>query len=107
VLDGIKNLFPGSAKGLSGFFPRKSARPAGQEQHVDLGQGAFAVAPGNFLDDHCAAAAAVHSPHGVQEEDEKSPRRDELKAPLAELVVAGRRLVAARTDGSRAFARSY
>ncbi len=65
--------------------------------------------PATTINQHLAdyPAAAVHSPHGVQEEDEKSPQRDELKAPLAELVVAGRRLMAARTDGSRAFARSH
>jgi hypothetical protein len=62
---------------------------------------------GTGADHHCGATAAVHSPHGVQEEDEKSPERDEFKAPLAELVVAGRRLTAARTDGSRAFARTH
>jgi hypothetical protein len=38
VLDGVQNLIPGSAKCLRGFFPRKAARPAGQEQHVGLGQ---------------------------------------------------------------------
>ena len=52
-----------------------------------------------------AAATAVHTPHGVQEKDEKSPERDEFKAPLVELVVSkARRLKAAGTDGSRAFA---
>ena len=90
--------FPRSVKRLGGFLPRESARPTGEEQHIGLSQRAFAVAPGDFLDGHYAAAAAVDPPHGVQQEDEKSPQRDELKAPLGELVVAGRRLMRARTD---------
>jgi hypothetical protein len=65
TFDGVENLIPGSVKGLSGFFPRKATGPAGQEQHVGLGQRAFAVSPWDFLDDHCGAAATVHSPHGV------------------------------------------
>ena len=66
----------------------------------------FAVAPGNFLDDHGFAAAAIDAPHGVQEEDEEPPERDKLGAPLGELVVTGRRLMTARTDRGRTFARA-
>jgi len=54
--------------------------------------------PWNFFDGHNAAAATVDAPHGVQKEDEKSPQGYELKAPLGELVVAGRRQMAARAD---------
>src|SRR5262249_11000874 len=107
MLHGIENLIPRSAKRLGRFFPRKAARPAGQEEHVGFGQGAFAVAPGHFLDDHGGAAAAVHAPHGIQQENKKSPERNELKAPLSELVVTRGRLMAARTDGGRAPARPY
>jgi hypothetical protein len=65
VFDGIKNLFPGSAKRLGRFFPGKAARPAGQEEHVDFGQGVFAVAPGDFLHHHGAAATTVDAAHGI------------------------------------------
>src|SRR5215470_4826662 len=105
MFDGIENLIPRSAKSLSGFFPGEAARPASQEEHVGFGQGTFAVAPGHFFDHHGGAAAAVHAPHGVQQEDEKSPERNELKAPLGELIVAWSRLMAARTDRGRTPAR--
>ena len=71
-----------------------------------FGQGAFAVAPGNFLDGHHAAPAAIDATHGVQQEDEESPQRNELKTSFRELVVAGRRQMAARAYCDRTFARS-
>src|ERR1700687_2321517 len=98
MLDRIKNLFPGSAKRLSRFFPGQPARPAGQKEHVGFGQLTFAVTPWNFLDHHRLAAAAIDAAHGVQQEDEKSPERDELETPLGQSIISGRRLVAARTD---------
>ncbi len=55
----------------------------------------FAIAPGNLLDYYYAAVAAVDAPHGVQEEGEESPERDEIKTPFGELVVTGCRLMAA------------
>jgi hypothetical protein len=61
----------------------------------------------NFFDSHNAAAATVDAPHGVQKEDEKPPQGNELKAPFGELVVTGRRQVAARADCGRTFARSH
>jgi len=36
--------------------------------------------------------------HGVQKEDEKPPQGNELKVPFGELVVTGRRQMAARAD---------
>jgi hypothetical protein len=54
-----------------------------------------------------ATAAAVDAPHGVEQEDEESPQGNELKAPLRELVVASRGLMAARADSGRALARSH
>ena len=63
--------------------------------------------PGNFFDSHNAAAATVDPPHGVQKEDEKPPQGDKLKAPLGELVVTGRRQMAARVDCGRTLARSH
>ena len=70
-------------------------------------QRAFAIAPWNFFDGPDAAAAAVHAPHGVQKEDEKPPHRNELEPPFGELVVAGCRLMAARTNHGGALARSH
>src|SRR5689334_1141991 len=107
VFHRVENLLPGSAKRLRGFFPRKPSRPARQEQHVGFGQRAFAIAPGHLFDYDSFAASAVHAPHAIEEEDEKSPERNELKAPLRELVVTGRRLMAARTDRGRTLARSH
>jgi len=56
------------------------AAPNGLEEHVGSGQGAFAVAPGNFLDSQNATTATVDAPHGVQKEDKKPPQGNELKA---------------------------
>jgi hypothetical protein len=67
----------------------------------------LAVTPGNFFDGRLATAAAIDAPHRVQQENEESPQRDELEAPLGELVVSGRRQMAARTDGGGTLARSY
>ena len=53
------------------------------------------------------AAATVDAPHGVQKEDEKPPQGNELKAPFGELVVTGRRQMAARADCGRTPARSH
>jgi hypothetical protein len=53
-----------------------------------LGQGAVAIAPLDFLDGHHAAAAAVDTPHGIEQEDEKSPQGNKLEAPFAELIIA-------------------
>jgi hypothetical protein len=46
-------------------------------------------------------------PHGVPKVDEKPPQGNELKAPFGELVVAGRRQMAARADCGRTLARSH
>src|SRR5947209_2314927 len=104
VFNRIEDLVPGSAKRHGCLLPRKPPCPACQEQHVGFGQSAFAVTPGNFFDDHGATAGAVDAPHRVQQENKKSPERNEFKAPLAELIVTGCRLMASRTDRRRAFA---
>jgi hypothetical protein len=49
----------------------------------------------------------VDAPHGVQKEDEKPPKGNELKAPFGELVVTGRRQMATRADCSRSLAGSH
>ena len=45
-------------------------------------------------------------PHGVQNEDEKPPQVNELKAPFGELAVTGCRQMAARADCGRTLAGS-
>ena len=62
---------------------------------------------GTSFDSHNAAAATVDAPHGVQNEDEKPPQGNELEAPFGELVVTGRREMAARADCGRTLSRSY
>src|SRR5205085_7659977 len=42
-----------------------------------------------------------------RKEDEKTPKRNELEAPCGELVVAGCRMMAARTDRGGALARPH
>ena len=59
----------------------------------------------SFWERRRAGAAAVHSPNGIQEEDEKSPERNELKVALCELAVTGPMKMAARTDRGRVLAR--
>jgi hypothetical protein len=75
MFDSIDDLIPGGAERLGRFLPRKPTRSAGEEHQIGLGQRAFAVAPRDFFDDRGAAAAAVHSPHGVQEEDTPETNR--------------------------------
>jgi len=107
VFDGIENLIPGSAERHGRFLPGKPTCPTGQKQHVGFGQRVFAVTLGNFLDHHSVAAAAVDAAHGVEEKDKESPQGDELETPLPELIVTGRRQMAARADCDGTLARSY
>src|SRR5882757_8479624 len=86
------------------FLPRKAARPAGQKQHIGIGQGTLAIAPGHFLDDDCLTTAAIDATHGIKEKNQKAPKGDELKTALRELIVSGGRLMAARTNRRRTFA---
>jgi hypothetical protein len=55
----------------------------------------LAIAPRHLLD-HYAAVWAIDAPHAVQQENQNSPERDEFKAPLREMIIAGRQLVATR-----------
>ena len=80
---------------LGCFLPRKAARPAGQKQHVRSGQRTLSIAPRHFLDDDRLAVAAIDAPHGVKQKNQKSPERNELETALGELIVTGRRLMAA------------
>ena len=103
----FENLVPGSSQCFRGFFPRKTARPTGQEEHIGFGQRALAIAPGNFFNDDGTAATAIDTTHGVQQEDEKAPERNEFKSPFGELIISARRLMAARADGGRTLAWSH
>jgi hypothetical protein len=51
-------------------------------------------------------ATAIDTSHGVQQEDEESPQRDELKTPLGKLIVAGCGLMAPGANRRRTFART-
>ena len=107
VLHRVKDLVPGSAKRLGRFFPREAARPAGQKQHVGFGESTFAIGPGDLLDNDRLAAAAIDAPHGVKQKNQKSPERNKLETSLGELIVAGGGLMATRTDGLGALARTH
>jgi hypothetical protein len=63
--------------------------------------------PGDLLDDDRLAAAAIDAPHGVKQKNQKSPERNKLETPFGELIVAGGGLMAARTDGLGALARTH
>ena len=50
-------------------------------------------------------AAAIDTPHRVEQKDQKTPEGNELETALGQLVVAGAGLMATRTSRFRAFAR--
>jgi len=104
ILDGVAHLVPGSVERLSRFFPGELPRPAGQKQHIGSGQLVLAIAPGNLLDHH-ATIPAIDAAHAVQQENQKAPQRNELEAPLGEMIITWCRLVAPRTDRCRALPR--
>jgi len=70
---------------------------------MSLGGLVFAFAPRDLFHDH-AALAAVDAPHGIQEENQKPPERNELEPPLGEMIVARCRFPAPRADGRGTFA---
>ena len=49
----------------------------------------------------------MDAPHPVQKENQKTPEREELEAPLAKLIVTRRRLVAPRADRRRTQSRTH
>ena len=65
---------------------------------VGLGEGVFAVAQGHFLHDD-AALPALDTPHSTEQDDPKTPERNELKPPLGEVIGVRRRLVTSRAYG--------
>src|SRR4051812_47185403 len=66
----------------------------------------LAVTPRNLLDDNRLAMPAIDPAHGVQQEDQKAPEGNELEPALGELIVSTPRLMTARTDRFRPFART-
>ena len=77
------------------FLSMKAGVPAGQEQHIGSGKRMLTAAPRNFLDHDRLTAAAIDTPHRVEQKDQKSPERNELEAALGELVVSRGGFVAA------------
>ena len=73
---------------------------------MGLGGLMLTIAPRNLLDHH-AAIAALDAPHAVQKKNQKAPERNELEAPLGQMIVTRRRLVATRADRRRALARPH
>jgi hypothetical protein len=51
-------------KRSGGFFPRKGSAPNGLGKAYTLWSGSFAVGPGDFLDGHHPAPAAIDATHG-------------------------------------------
>jgi hypothetical protein len=90
-------------EGLGGFLPGELARPARQKQHIGSGQLVLAITPGNLLDHH-ATIPTVYAAHAVQQENQKTPQGNELKAPLGKMIVARRGSVAPGADRRRALA---
>ena len=66
----------------------------------------LAITPGEFLR-HYPATAALHAPLAVEEENQKAPERNELKAPLGKMIVTRRRLVAPGADRRGTLARTH
>jgi hypothetical protein len=93
VLDGVTHLIPRSVECLGGFLPGELPCPASQKQHIGFGQLVFTLAPRNLLDHH-ATNPALDAPHAIQQENRKTPERNELKAPLGKMIVTRCRLVA-------------
>ena len=63
----------------------------------------FAFGPRQDLG-HDPARGAIDPPAGIAEEDRKAPKRNKLKAPLRELVIARATFPAARAIGLGALA---
>jgi hypothetical protein len=107
VLHRIKDFFPGGLERFGYLFPTQLACPVRQELHVDLGQVVFAASPGHFFHHYRATLPAIHPPHAIEEEHQKSPQRDELESPFVEVIVAGTRLVTTRAHRSGTAPRAH
>src|SRR4051812_4829255 len=83
------------------------AAPNGPRRAYRLWSVCVCRRPRELLRQPQCPAATVDAPHGVQKEDEKPPQGNELKAPFGELVVTGRRQMAAQADRGRTLTRSH
>ena len=83
---------------LRPFPSTKPARPAGHKQHIRVGQGTLAIAPGYFLDNDSITTAAFDTTHGIKQKNQKAPKGNEFEASFGELIVAGSGLMTARAD---------
>ena len=91
----------GQFKNSQHLLPGELARPLRQVEHVGLGQLVLAGAPRHFL--HLDPAThALDPPHAVQQDDSEAPDRDELEAPLGQMVVTAGRCLAPRAASLRA-----
>ena len=61
----------------------------------------------HFLDDDGLTTAAIDAAHGIKQKNQKAPKRNELETALGELIVSRGRLMAARTNRRRTFARTH
>src|ERR1035441_349626 len=69
-----------------------------QETHVNLGRGVLPHTPRHFFDQH-PALFAIDPSHAIDQKNQIAPESDELEPPRrGRLVVAGRRLMTARTN---------
>jgi hypothetical protein len=67
----------------------------------------LAIAPGHFLDDDGLTTAAIDATHRRKRKSQKALKRNELETAPGELIVSGGRLMAARTNRRRTFARTH
>ena len=82
------------------YLAASDLSPKTIQKHVDN----MWVLGGEFirdLNDDGLAAGAIDAAHGVEQENQKSPERDELEMALGKLIVAGGGLVTAGADGGR------
>ncbi len=87
------------------IWPDPGLRPARQEPSVARRDRALSLGPGHLLDLD-AAVGTIDTAHGVDEEDQDSPERNELKAPGRKRVVGRPPLPAAGACGPAAHSRT-
>ena len=83
---------------LGHFFPAQPLGPSGQETGIGGGEMALSPRPWQVFNLH-PTGWAVDATRGIEEEDQNPPEGDELKASLAQGVVARASLPATGTYG--------
>src|SRR5512135_3568936 len=97
VVDRAVHGVPGGMEDHRDLLPREPLGPTREGPAISRGLPAFAVTPGDPLDDH-ATHRAVDAAHGVDEERGDLPERHELEAARREAVVAGPLMVTPGAD---------